>query len=92
MSDTSNQSLKSFVDGLEYIDQQRVGLTADFNERLKAAKDAGFNPKIIRKLLKKRKEDQIKAAEEQRELELYEAAMGPLMGTDLGNAAKPRAA
>ena len=70
--------LKSFIDRLETLDEQKMDLMADMKEVFSEAKGEGFDTKPIRKLLALRKQDRNKLAEDRAMLELYAAAIGCL--------------
>lgn len=70
------EQLRSFVERLEKLDEERSGISADIRDVMAEAKANGFDPKTVRRILKIRK---IGSAEyeEQRALEdAYAHALG----------------
>lgn len=87
----SAQVLRSFVERIERLDEEKRGITQDIGDIYREAKGAGFEPKVMRIIVRDRR---MKAAErEEREalLEAYRAALGDYVGTPLGGAAMERA-
>ena len=70
------KTLQGFLDRLERIDEEKRGLSEDFSDELKAAKSQGFDPKIIKRILSIRKQDQAKRTEEEEILSCYLLALG----------------
>jgi len=70
------KTLQGFLDRLERIDEEKRALSEDFSDEMKAAKSQGFDPKIIRKIVSIRKQDQAKRTEEEQILECYLLALG----------------
>ena len=53
----SNGDLKSFVDRLETLDDERQDRVDDMKEVFSEAKSAGFDVKTVKRVLKERKKD-----------------------------------
>jgi len=87
----SNNQLKSLVERIEKLEEERAALAEDVKEVFSEAKSTGFDPKIIKKVLALRKQDSKKRAEEQAVLAVYMDALGMLADTPLGRAAVDRA-
>ena len=86
----SAQRLKSFIDRIERLEEEKKALTGDIKEVYAEAKSGGFDPKIIRKVVALRKLDAADRQEQQAMLDLYLDAIGDLKGTPLGEASKPK--
>lgn len=72
MTDAINTGrLTSFMERLERLDEDKTAITADMKEVFAEAKGEGYDTKIMRKVLKLRKIDKAKRAEEQSLTELY---------------------
>lgn len=72
----SGQRLKSFIERIERLEEEKAGLAEDIKEVFAEAKGTGFDVKIMRKILKLRKMDAEKRREEQELLDLYASAIG----------------
>lgn len=87
----SNNQLKSLVERIEKLEEERSALADDVKSVFSEAKSNGFDPKIIKKVLALRKKDAAARAEEQALLSVYMDALGMLADTPLGKAAMDRA-
>lgn len=72
---TAQQKLKSFVERLEGLEDDRQTIMGDMKEVMGEAKGEGFDAKIIRKVLKIRAMDKARKAEEDALVELYLTAL-----------------
>lgn len=82
----SSDRLKSLVERIERLEEEKKGLAADIADIYKEAKSAGFDVKVIRELIKIRKEDAADIEEREMLLETYKRALGMLADTPLGKA------
>lgn len=82
--------LRAFVERIEVLDLDRRQSVEDIKEVLSEARSLGFDPKIIRKVVARRRQDPDKLTAEEETLELYLSALGDLRGTPLGNSAVNR--
>lgn len=89
-SGISGQRLKSFIERIERLEEEQKALAADKREVYSEAKGAGFDTKIIRKVIARRKLDKADAHEQEAMLEVYLNAIGDLVGTPLGEASRPQ--
>lgn len=79
MTDTiPNNRLKTIVDRLERIAEDRKGLLEDFNEVLKEAKGEGWDQGAIRRLIRYRAKDPAKRNEEESIDALYRSQAGEI--------------
>lgn len=92
MSGFAKEHLRSFVDRIERLEEEKNALTADIREVYSEAKGMGFDTKIIREVVRLRKPDRADFQERQAILDLYMHALGMLSDTPLGQAALERAA
>jgi|SRR5215475_5484452 len=83
--------LKSYIDRLEILADEKQAIADDMKDVMAEAKGNGFDVKAIRSVLRIRKQDAAKRAEEQAILETYMHALGMLADTPLGQAAMERA-
>lgn len=86
---TTNNPIASFVSRIKSLSDEKKGLQADIAEVFKEAKEAGLSPKIIRLVLKRSEMTEQDIREEARLIEEYEAAVGDLATTPLGQASRP---
>jgi uncharacterized protein (UPF0335 family) len=68
--------LKSFVERLERLEEEKKSISDDIKEVYSEAKGNGFDTKVLRKLVSIRKRDAEERQEEEAILELYMHAMG----------------
>ena len=68
--------LRSFVERIERLEEERAALTADIREVYSEAKGQGFDTKIMRQIVRRRKLDKADYQEQQALLDLYKGAMG----------------
>ena len=74
--------LKSFVERIERLEEEKRGLQEDIKEVYAEAKGHGFDTKILRKVISLRKRESHELAEEEAILELYMQALGMLPGSE----------
>ena len=82
--------LKSIVERIEKLEDERKNLQADIKIIFAEAKSAGFDTKVLRMVIASRKKDQAEWEEQQMLLETYMKALGQLVDTPLGKAAQER--
>ncbi len=68
--------LKSFIERIERLEEEKAGLTNDIREVYSEAKAAGFDTKIMRQVVRLRKMDQSDREEQETVLEVYKQALG----------------
>lgn len=80
VSDTSTtvagQELRQFIERWERLEAEKKDITDAQKEVMAEAKGRGYDTKIIRNIIAKRKRDANDLAEEQSVQEMYEAALG----------------
>ena len=79
--------LKSIVERIERLEEERKNLQADIKIIFAEAKSAGFDTKVLRMVIASRRKDQAEWEEQQALLETYMKALGQLADTPLGKAA-----
>ena len=72
----SGQRLKSYLDRIERLEEEKSGIADDIKDIYAEAKGTGFDVKTMRKLVRLRKMDAEKRREEDELLELYKSAVG----------------
>jgi uncharacterized protein (UPF0335 family) len=70
--------LKSVIERIERLEEDKAGIAGDIKEVYAEAKGDGFDIKVIRKIVRLRKQDKVKRAEEEALMELYISAIGGL--------------
>ena len=68
--------LKSFIERIEKLEEEKTAIAADIKDVFAEAKGTGFDVKTMRKIIRLRKMDENKLAEEDALLETYRAAVG----------------
>lgn len=84
--------LRSIVDRIERLEEERKALGADIKDIYLEAKSAGFEPKAIRKVVHDRKQDAAALEELETLVEVYKRALGDYISTPLGEATLRRVA
>jgi uncharacterized protein (UPF0335 family) len=75
-SEISGNRLKSFIERVERLEEEKKALSEDIKDVYGEAKATGFDPKIMRKIVSLRKTNLEKRREESELLELYMSAIG----------------
>lgn len=68
--------LRSFIERVERLEEEKAALTGDIRDVYAEAKGEGFDPKILRQIVRLRKMDRNDYQEQEALLELYKAALG----------------
>jgi len=84
------ERLRSFIERIERLDEEIDAIKEDRKDILTEAKSTGFDPKIIREVLKYRKEDKSKREAREEMVAVYLNALGDLKDLPLGQAAVAR--
>jgi len=71
----AKEQLKSFIDRIERLEEERAALSADIKEVYSEAKGTGFETKIMRQIVRLRKLDKADYQEQEALLEMYKRAM-----------------
>ena len=78
LSGTAQSQLKSIIERIERLEEDKAAVTADLKEVFAEAKGNGFDVKILRKVIRYRKQDRAKLLEEEALLDLYLSAIGEI--------------
>ncbi|MGB0570488.1 MAG: DUF2312 domain-containing protein [Alphaproteobacteria bacterium] len=79
MSDTvgiAADRLRSFIERVERLEEDRANLNADIREVYSEAKSAGFDAKTMRQIVRLRKLEPAERQEQEHLLEVYRNAIG----------------
>jgi uncharacterized protein (UPF0335 family) len=68
--------LRSFIERIERLEEEKKGIQDDIKDVYTEAKGTGFDPGIIRQVVRLRKKAKEERQEEEELLELYKAALG----------------
>ncbi len=76
MNRTAQGQLRSLVERIERLDQEKAEIAEQIKEVFAEAKGDGFDVKVMRIVLRLRKKDRAKRREEEAVLDLYLEALG----------------
>lgn len=78
----AKEQLKSFINRIERLEEEKASLGADIREVYAEAKGTGFDTKIMRQCIRLRKMDKADMQEQEAMLDLYLSALD-MRGTPL---------
>ncbi|MFI4976180.1 MAG: DUF2312 domain-containing protein [Caulobacterales bacterium] len=78
LNTSAQGKLRSLVERIERLEEDRAGVMSDLKEVYAEAKGEGFDVKILRKVIRLRKQDGAKRQEEEALIDLYVSAIGGL--------------
>jgi uncharacterized protein (UPF0335 family) len=78
-SDSSAVRLKSFIERIERLEEEKAATAADIKEVYAEAKGTGFEVKVMRQIVKLRKMESDARREQEELLDLYMRALGMLV-------------
>ena len=79
--------LKSFIERIERLEEEKKALAGDIKEVYSEAKGTGFDPKIMRQLIRIRRMDKDDLDEQESLLDVYKRALGMLPEAEAASAA-----
>lgn len=68
--------LRSIVDRIERLEEERKALGSDIKDIYAEAKSAGFDVKVLRQLIRIRKQEPAEVEEQETMLDVYRRALG----------------
>ena len=68
--------LRSIVERIERLEEERKALGDDIKDIFAEAKSAGFDPKVLRQLIAIRKQEASEVEEQETMLDIYRRALG----------------
>ncbi len=74
----AQEQLRQIIARIERLEEEKAALAADIKEVYAEAKGNGFDVKILRKVVRLRKQDRAERLEEQEITDLYLHALGML--------------
>ena len=75
---TAQGRLKTIIERIERLEEDKAAVANDIKEVFAEAKGEGFDVKILRKVVRLRKQDKAKRQEEEALIDLYLSAIGGL--------------
>jgi len=72
----AGERLRSIVDRIERLEEERKALGSDIKDIYSEAKSAGFDIKVLRQLIRIRKQEPAEIEEQETLLDLYRRAIG----------------
>ena len=75
---TAQTQLKSIIERVERLEQEKAEVAEQIKEVFAEAKGNGFDVKVLRKVVRIRKQDRAKRQEEEALLDLYLSAIGEI--------------
>ena len=75
---TAQTRLKTIIERIERLEEDKAAVANDIKEVFAEAKGEGFDVKILRKVVRIRKQDKAKRQEEEALVDLYLSAIGGL--------------
>lgn len=73
---SGQERLRQIVARIERLEEEKAGLAADIKDVYAEAKSAGYDTKVLRKVISLRKQDRRTRAEMEQVIDLYMAALG----------------
>lgn len=70
------EQLRSFIERIEKLEEDRQAIAQDVKDVFAEAKNSGFEPKIMKVVLKIRKMDKNELDEQETLLQIYKEALG----------------
>ena len=68
--------LRSIIERVERLEEERKALSGDIKDIFAEAKSAGFDPVVLRALIRLRKKEPAEVEEQETLLDLYKRALG----------------
>ncbi len=78
LTQSAKEKLKQFVARIERLEEEKAQIAADLKEIYGEAKSTGYDTKVLRKVIRHRKQDARERAEQEQVMDLYLAALGDI--------------
>ena len=79
---TTGEQLRQFIEQYEHLDAEKKDIAEQIKEVFAEAKGRGYDTKVMRLAMKRRKRDKDDLAEEEAILEMYETALNGILFDD----------
>lgn len=76
LTDSVQQQLRQFIDQLERLDEEKKAISDDIRDKFQESKAIGFDPRIMKQILKLRRKNRDERQEEEALLDTYKHALG----------------
>ena len=77
--DSTNERLKSFIERIERLEEEKKGISDDIKDVFAEAKGTGFDVKIMRQVIRMRKMEEADRREQEELLDVYMRALGMIV-------------
>ncbi|MGE3142142.1 MAG: DUF2312 domain-containing protein [Hyphomonadaceae bacterium] len=78
LTQTSKEKLKQLVASIERLEEEKAQLSTDIKDVYAEAKSMGFDTKVLRKVIRRRKQDPRERAEQEQVMDVYLLALGDI--------------
>jgi uncharacterized protein (UPF0335 family) len=72
----AQDQIRAFIERIERLEEEKQGIAGDIKEVYAEAKGNGFDTKVLRQIVRIRKQDHAERMEQEALLELYMSALG----------------
>jgi uncharacterized protein (UPF0335 family) len=72
----SREQLKSIIERVEKLEEEKAAVASDISDVYKEAKGNGFDPKVLRAIVHRRKQDEAELREFEDTIDTYMVALG----------------
>ncbi|MDD2705916.1 MAG: DUF2312 domain-containing protein [Acidocella sp.] len=76
VSNIAGERLRSIVERIERLEEERKAIGSDIKDIFGEAKSAGFDVKVLRQLIRIRKQEPAEVEEQETLLDIYRRAIG----------------
>ncbi|VVT01420.1 DUF2312 domain-containing protein [Erythrobacter sp. EC-HK427] len=76
MAETTDDRLRLLIERIERLEEEKKGIADDIRDVYAEAKAVGYDPKIMRQIVRLRKMDANDRSEQEMILDTYKAALG----------------
>jgi uncharacterized protein (UPF0335 family) len=76
MSEITDQQLRQYIERVERLEEEKKGIADDVRDVYLEAKSQGYDPKIMRKIVRLRKQTPQDRATEEALIDTYKNALG----------------
>lgn len=76
MAESTDERLRLLIERVERLEEEKKGISDDIKDVYLEAKATGYDPKIMKKMVKIRKQSRDARMEEEALTETYKAALG----------------